>query len=169
MPPASPTVSHPAAPRREPAQVTLSTIGDVSLAVADSVAGERPRFWPALAASLLCFALVLLVSGVTSAALGLRSQGAWYALVFPAICAALFFGLWRRSARRLRCRESELFASRRALDHLAYEASNATNSIRANLVGYEMERGSGNGEAHLREISSAVERLCRCMQESASR
>jgi len=169
MPLVNPIARDPAIPHREVAQVTLSTIGDVSLAVADSVTWDRRRSWPSLLAALLCFGLVYLVSVVTATALGLRSHGTWYALLFPAVCASVFFGLWRSSARRLRSRESQLSASRSALDRLAYEASNATNTIRANLVGYEMERGDDRAEAHLREVRSAVERLCRSMQESASR
>ncbi len=166
---ASPIASKPTLPHREVAQVTLSTIGDVSLAVADSVAWDRRRARPPLLATLLCFAAVYLLSALIATALGLRFHRAWYATLFPAICASVFFGLWRASVKRLRIRESQLSASRNAMDHLAYEASNAANSIRANLVGYEMERESGNGEAHLREVRSAVERLCRSMRESASR
>lgn len=159
----------PAMARREPAQVTLSTIGDLSIAVGDSV--RRPAGMGRLpvAATIIVSAAVYLLSVAIAARLNLASGVRWTAPLFPSLCASVLFALWRSSAARARSRETELSASRKALDRLAYEASNATNAIRANLIGCQMEADGVYVDAHLREVRAAVERLCRSMQESAGR
>lgn len=153
---------------REPAQVTLSTIGDVSLAVSDSM--RRPNTaggMSLLVASATAAAAIYLLSVLLAAMLGVASPIRWWAPLFPSACAAAVLFLWQRAKAQARAHERELAGSRKAIERLAYEASNAANAIRANLIGHEMDPEGPNASAHVKEIGAAVERLCESMQRSA--
>ena len=147
-------------PAREPAQRTLSAIGDVGVAVSDRLAQARParhRSWIAL------LAFTLLVYGLTVFAgwlVGLRDSLALaylpLASTLPAFAAFWFYQQWKLRARE---REASLKATEKALETVAYESANAANAIRANLLGMCSAQDEAARAAHLEEIKLAARRI----------
>ena len=150
------------APAREPAQTTLSTIGDLSIAVADACQPPRRVGGTRVLAALLFCIFVYGLFGVAFASFTVRGRAV--APLFLSIGCGGLFWLWRRAVSRAGAAAAQLSATRSALERLAHEASNASNVIRANLIGYELEREYA--DRHLREVQAAVERLCRMMKAS---
>jgi HEAT repeat protein len=149
-----------AVPAREPAQRTLSAIGDVGVAVSDRMgqaAPARRRSWFAL------LSFTLLVYGLTLAAgwlVGLRDTLALaylpLASTLPAFAAFWFYQQWKVRAQE---REAKAKAWQKALETVAYESANAANAIRANLLGMYSAHSDAARAAHLQEIDLAARRL----------
>lgn len=146
---------------RQPAQVTLSTIGDVSIAVADAVQSRSATPSTRLLPAVVCFGLAY--AGFALLLLGLadlrHQELLLVAPLLPALLVALFFLLWQRAAARARAREAELKTARKQLESLAYEASNTANALRANLLGVRTADPPANAALHLREIETVLARI----------
>ena len=147
-------------PAREPAQRTLSAIGDVGVAVSDRLAQAPParrRSWIAL------LTFTLLVYGLTLAAgwlVGLRDSLALAYLPLASTLSA-FAAFWFYQQWKLRAQEREAKAKtwQKALETVAYESANAANAIRANLLGMYSAHSDAARAAHLEEINLAARRL----------
>jgi len=79
------------------------------------------------------------------------------------IAAVLVFGFsvfqWQRWKRRTRVSEQELKIYKEALYALGFEAANAANAIRANLLGFRDCNKQVEMPEHLDEVATAVQRI----------
>ncbi len=148
-------------PAREPAQRTLSAIGDVGVAVSDALDQAPPiaarRSWAAL------FAFTVVVYGLTMGAGWLVGVRDTLALVYLPLASTLaasaafwFYQQWKLRARQ---REAKLKTWQKALELVAYESANAANAIRANLLGMYSAHSEAARAAHLEEINLAARRI----------
>lgn len=155
--------------RRGPAQVTLSTIGDVAVASSDVIAKldgvPRKPGWR----SLLAF--FLFVYGATLGVAWLLTEpGSWpnllLAVLFPVLCATAAF--WWRQQWKFRARESrfKLKVWQEALDSVGYEAINAVNAIRANLIGFRLANPTVSEPKHLEVIEDGAKRIDAAIQQA---
>jgi hypothetical protein len=150
-----------AAPVREPAQRTLAAIGDVGVAVSETLARSRPARRYSWAAT---FAFTLAVYALALAAISLAGgrdgRGLWLLLPLMPTMAALAafraYQVWRFRAEE---RQEKLHACRNTLESVAFECANAANAIRANLLGMESATEDALRDAHLQEIHLAARRI----------
>jgi hypothetical protein len=154
--------------RKEPTQVTLSVIGDVSVAASEAMGiSEAPKVvsWRT---PVLFFFLVYLLSlgtgwlvrgGAPLSAVALVALG-------PVVLATIVF--WRCRVWRFRAktwkRHSEILEE--ALFSLRYEAANAANAIRANLIGFRLANPQVLMPEHLDVIQMETERIDLVVQKS---
>ena len=148
--------------KRGDSQVTLSAIGDVSVAVAESVghvaSGPRRTHW----LPIFGFLLLVYVAGAW-AAIYARDSAPWVkAFVLPlplALIATLAF--WRRQAWKFRARDWRFKEQVRqdALNSLAHETANGVNGIRANLAGFEEAESLPSATEHLKQVERSLERI----------
>lgn len=167
--PQSSTVAPPAEKKPEPAQVTLSTIGDVSLATEDALVSlelpSREKRWKAI----LAFFAVLYISSAGLAWL-LVGARAWVRMVlvplFPVLAATAAF--WWRQRWKFHAKEWQfkLKIWEDALDSLGHEAINAVNAIRANLIGFRLANPGVNYPEHLDIIEEEAARIENVVQKS---
>jgi signal transduction histidine kinase len=148
--------------KRGDSQVTLSAIGDVSVAATESVgqvasAPRRTHWLP-----ILGFLVVVYVAGAWLAIYTLKSAPWVQAFVAPlplALIAALVS--WRRQAWKFRAREEKFKGKvqQDALNSLAHETSNGLNAIRANLSGFEESDSLPSAADHLKQVERSLERI----------
>jgi signal transduction histidine kinase len=157
--------------KREPSQVTLSAIGDVSIAATDAVdrisAGPRKTRWlPILGFLLLVYIACSLVAIYT-----LKSEPwvrAFPAPLVPVMIAGVAF--WRRQAWKFRSQEWKLKVQARqnALNSLAHETANGVNAIRANLTGFREVNPQPAAAEHLEQIDRALARIDAALEKSVA-
>ena len=167
--PQSATVAPPAEKKHEPAQVTLSTIGDVSVATADALAAlDQPspeKRWKAI----LAFVAVLYVLSAGLAWL-LVDARAWVRMLlvplFPVLAATAAF--WWRQRWKFHAKEWQfkLKIWEDALDSLGHEAVNAVNAVRANLIGFRLANPGVSYPEHLDIIEEEAARIYSVVQKS---
>ena len=126
--------------KREESQVTLSAIGDVSVAATEAVgrvaaAPRKTRWLP-----IFGFLLLVYIAGSLVAIYTHQSAPWVQAFVAPlllVLIAALAF--WRRQVWKFRARDWRFKekVQQDALNSLAHETANGLNAIRANLAGFE--------------------------------
>ncbi len=154
----------PAAPAgaKEPAQRTLTAIGDVSVAV-DATVGRvrlvgRLRLWLAL----VVFAVV--VYGVAVAADIFLLARDWTTVIWllplvPTFAAVAAYGsrlAWKRRARIEQAR-AKLF--REALDEVSFDSANASTSAHANLLGLKTAASHEARAQHEKQIAGSIVRI----------
>lgn len=157
-------------PASEPAQRTLSAIGDVGVAVSEAAAQPRPlrrRSWLAL----LLFTVTLYALALGAGWLvGLRDTLALaylpLASLLPAVAAFWLYQEWKYRARE---REARLKAAQKDLEAVAYACANAANAIRANLLGLRSAHDDAARAAHLEEIRLAARRIEAVVQKAGVR
>ena len=151
-----------AASQREASQVTLSAIGDMSVAATNALGGvskapPRTRWLP-----ILGFLLLVYMASSYVAIYSLHSKPwvrAFLAPLLPVLNATLVF--WRRQAWKFRARGWRIKERERqdALNSLAHEAANGLNAIRANLADFrEVNLDLAAGE-HLEQVDHAPARV----------
>jgi hypothetical protein len=155
--------------KREPGQVTLSTIGDVSVAAGEAMSQvsktpQATRWWPILG----FFCLAYLASGGLTVYF-LRSDPwvrAFLVPLFPVLIATVAF--WWRQRWKFRAKDREFKAKvcQGALVSLSHEAANAVNAIRANLTAFRLAHSQLANPEHLGEIESATKRIEAAVQQS---
>jgi len=162
--------SSTAQPKREVTQVTLSAIGDVSVAASESLnrISEAPKetIWKpiiifVLAAYGFSVALAWPLAGVSP--LWVR---ALLIPVFPVLCAATAF--WWRQKWKFRAKDwkFKLKMWQEALDSVGYEAINSVNAIRANLIGFRLANPQVPMAEHLDVIEDGAHRIDRVIQKA---
>jgi len=148
--------------KREESQVTLSAIGDVSVAATEAVgrvaAAPRKTRW------LPIFVFLLLVYIVSSLVAIYTHQSLPWVRVFVAplplvLIASLEF--WRRQVWRFRARDWRFKekAQQDVLNSLAHETANGLNAIRANLMGFSEADSLPSAAEHLKQVERALERI----------
>ncbi len=157
-------------PASEPAQRTLSAIGDVGVAVSEAAAQPRPvrrRSWPALVVFALVFYGLALGAGWL---VGLRDTLALaylpLATTLPAVAVFWLYQEWKYRARE---RQARLQAAQKNLEAVAYACANAANAIRANLLGLRSAHDEAARAAHLEEIRLAARRIEAVVQRAGVR
>jgi signal transduction histidine kinase len=150
------------APKRADSQITLSAIGDVSVAAVAAVdrgpAAPRPTRW------LSIFAFLLLVYVVGSmVAIYAHPSAPWVQVFVAPLPLALIAGLafWRGRVWKLRARDGQFKkkVQQDALNSLAHETANGLNAIRANLTALELADSLPAATEHLKQVQRGLERI----------
>jgi len=155
-------------PKREISQVTLSTLGDISMAAADSVgrpadAPRATRWFPILGFFLLLYVATCLVT------LFSFKHDPWVRAfltpLFPVLIATAAFW-WRQRWKFLAKGERfELKVWQNALRSLSHEATSAANATRANLTGYCLANPQASQSEFLSAIAQATGRIDKALQK----
>jgi len=154
--------------RKEPTQVTLSVIGDVSVAASEAMGiSDAPK-----AVTWRTSALFFLLAYLFSLWAGWLVRGgaslSTIALIVlgPVALATIVF--WRCRVWRFRARtwKRQLEIMEEALFSLRYEAANAANAIRANLIGFRLANPQVLMPEHLDVIQMETERIDLVVQKS---
>ena len=147
--------------KRPTGQITLSTIGDVSVAAADRVgrvaaSGRIHKRW------IILFFLVLYVA---TGWLGLHFlKAAPWVRVFivpllPVLVATLMLAWRQKTKARAQSGRFRLKIWQDALEGLGHAAANGVTAIRANLVSFRAANPQVSGGVHLDEIEGATRRI----------
>jgi len=154
--------------RKEPTQVTLSVIGDVSVAASEAMGiSEAPK-----AVTWRTSALFFILTYALSVGVGwlVRGETPLSAIAIvalgPVILATVVF--WRCRLWRFRAKtwKRQLEIMEEALFSLRYEAANAANAIRANLIGFRLANPQVLMPEHLDVIQMETERIDLVVQKS---
>lgn len=158
-------VSIPPEQKREPSQVTLSTIGDVGVAIESLDEAPKKPHWR----SVLVFFVFLYA--LTLATAWLLAEAAFWTRVsviafFPAFFATVAF--WWRQRWKFRAKEAKfkLKVCEEALDSVGYETINGVNAIRANLIGFRLANPEVNYPDHLDVIEDGAKRIDHVIQKA---
>jgi hypothetical protein len=154
--------------KRTAGQVTLSTIGDVSVAAAEKVgrvaaSGRVRKRW-----ILLFFLVLFAVTGW----LGVHFlKAAPWVRVFivpllPVLVATLVFGWRQKTNARVQNGRFRLKIWQDALDGLGHAAANGVTAIRANLISFRAANPQVSGGVHLDEMEGATRRIEDVIQQS---
>jgi hypothetical protein len=157
--------------KREPSQVTLSAIGDLSIAATDAVdrvsaAPHKTRWLPILGLLLGVYIASSLVAIYT-----LKSTPWMRAFLAPLVPVSIAVAaFWRRQAWKFRSREWKFQeqARRNTLNSLAHETANGVNAIRANLTGFREVNPQPAAVEHLEQIDRALARIDAALEKSAA-
>jgi signal transduction histidine kinase len=155
--------------KREESQITLSAIGDVSVAAAESMgrvpaAPSKTRWLPLLGLLLLAYMV-----GALGAIYAHQSAPWVEAFIAPlplAVIATLAF--WRRQVWKLRARDWRFKekVQQDALNSLAHETTNGLNAIRANLVGFEEAASLPSAAEHLKQVEISLGRIAAALEKA---
>lgn len=155
--------------QRESAQVTLSTIGDLSLAASEAVGRVRDAPRQTLWKPVLLFFFVVCAASVGFAWL-MAGGSPWARIVLapllPVICASVAF--WWRQRWKFHAQDWQvkLRVWQDALDGVGHEAANAVNAARANLVGFRVANPQVSMPEHLDEVEVALRRVDAVVQKA---
>jgi len=155
--------------KRDESQITLSAIGDVSVAATEAVgrvaaAPRKTRWLP-----LLAFMLLVYVAGGLVAIYTHKSAPWVQAFVAPLLLVMIaVFEFWRRQVWRFRARDWRFKekAKQDALNSLAHETANGVNAIRANLAGFEEADSLPAAAAHLKQVEQTLERIDAALEKA---
>ncbi len=158
----------PESGKRPIAQVTLSTISDVSVATTEKM-GRVAMSGRVHARWIILFFIVLY--GLTSW-LGIHYMKAapWVRVfivpLLPVLVATLL--LWWRQRIKARAQDHKfrLKIWQDALESLGHAAANGVNAIRANLASFRAANPEVSAREHLEEIDGATRRLEEVIQQS---
>lgn len=153
----------------EPANVTFSAIGDVSVAASEAMGqlAELPKqtVWK----SIVLFFCAVYAASVAYAWL-LPGSSRWFSILvvplFPVVCASAAF--WRRQRWKFRAKEwkVKLKIWQDALESLGFESANAVNAIRANLIGFRLANPEASMPEHLDEIQLGTHRIAAALERA---
>jgi hypothetical protein len=158
----------PESGERRSAQVTLSTIGEVSVATAEKVgrvttSGRLRARW--------IFLFFIVLYGVTSW-LGIHYMKAapWVRIfivpLLPVLVATLLLWWRQRTNARAQNHKFRLKIWQDALEGLGHAAANGVNAIRANLESFRAANPQLRSREHLEEIEGATRRIEDVIQRS---
>jgi hypothetical protein len=159
----------PLVAKREPGQVTLSTIGEVSVAAGEAMSrvSETPqatRWLP-----IFGFFLVAYLASCWLTVCFFKSDPwvrAFLIPLFPVLIATAAFWWRQRWKFRAKDREFKLKVWQDALVSLSHEGANAVNAIRANLMAFQLANSQLSNPEHLDEIESATKRIEAAVRQS---
>jgi hypothetical protein len=162
-------VPTPPLPKREISQLTLSTLGDISVAATDSIdrvtaAPRSTRWFPILGFFLLVYVATCLVT-LFSFKSDPRVR-AFLTPLFPVLVATAAF--WWRQKWKLRARDERFKSKARqnALGSLSHEATSAANAIRANLTGFRLAHPQASQSELLNAMERATARIDKAVEKS---
>ena len=162
------TVSTSESGRRPVAQITLSTISDVSVATAERVSriaasGRMHKRWIILFFIVLYVATGWLGVHFLKAAPWLR---VFLVPLLPVLAATLMFGWRQKTKARAQDHKFRLKIWQDALDGLGHAAANGVTAIRANLVSFRTANPQVSEAVYLDEIEGATRRIESVIQQS---
>jgi hypothetical protein len=159
------------ASKRVESQVTLSAIGDVSVAATEAVsrvaaAPRKTRWLP-----IFGFLLLVYIAGAWVAIYTLKSPPWVQAFVAPlplVLIATLEF--WRRQVWKFRARDGRFKekVQQDALNSLAHETANGMNAIRANLTGFEEAISLPSAAEHLKQVEQTLGRIDAALEKAVA-
>jgi len=156
-------------PKREISQATLSTVGDISLAAADSIGQARPALRATRWFPILGFFLLVYVATCLVALFSFKSDPwvrAFLTPLFSVLLATAAFCWGQRWKFRAKGESFKLEARQNALGSLSHEASSAANAIRANLAGFRLAHPQTAQSEHLSAIELATGRIDKALQKA---
>jgi hypothetical protein len=165
-------VPTPSLPKREISQATLSTVGDISLAAADSIGQARPAPLATRWLSILGFFLLVYVATCLVTLFSFRRDPwirAFLTPLFSVLFATAAFCWAQRWKFRAKSESFKLKAQQNALGSLSHEASSAANAIRANLAGFRLAHPQTAQSEHLSAIELATARIDKALQKANGR
>ena len=155
--------------QREASQVTLSAIGDVSVAATEAVgrvaaAPRKTRWLP-----ILGFLLLVYIAGSWVAIYTHKSPPWVQAFVAPllvVLIATLVF--WRRQVWKFRARDWRFKqkVQQDALNSLAHETANGVNALRANLEGFKDASWLPTAAEHLKQVERSLGRIDAALEKA---
>ncbi len=154
----------------EVSQVTLSTIGDLSMAATSSADPHtregRVQRW----AAILVFLVVVYFAICLATLLSFKRDPlvrAFLIPLFPALIATAVF--WWRQHWKLRAKRAALKSKtlKNAFGSLSHEVTCATNAIQANLKGFRLANQQVCESEYLQAIDTATARIGKALQKSA--
>ena len=155
--------------KQEESQITLSAIGDVSVAASEAVgraaaAPRKTRWLP------ICgFLLLVYIGGSWVAIYTLKSPPWMQAFVTPLLLVIIaVFAFWRRQVWKFRARDWRFQekVKQDALNSLAHETANGVNAIRANLAGFEEADSLPAAADHLKQVEQSLKRLDAALEKA---
>jgi ABC-type nickel/cobalt efflux system permease component RcnA len=157
--------------KREASQVTLSAIGDVSVAATEAVSrvgatSTRTRWLP-----ILSFLFLVYVAGSLTAIYAHNSKPWVQVFVAPLVLVLIaVLAFWRRQVWKHCARDWQFKEKTRQdkLNSLAHETSNGLNVIRANLAGFEEADCLHSATEHLRQVERSLERIDAAIEKAVS-
>jgi hypothetical protein len=155
-------------PKRENSQAALSTLGDLSVAAANSIdraAAPRPVRW----FSILGFFFLVYLAICLVTLFSFRSDPwvrAFLTPLFPVLIATAAF--WWRQRWKFRARGEQARSKQwqAALGSLSHEATSAANAIRANLAGFCLANPQTSQSEYLIAMERATTRIDRAVQKA---
>lgn len=157
--------------KKEASQVTLSAIGDVSVAAAEAVgrvavASTKTRWLP-----ILSFLFSVYIAGSLTAIYAHNSKPWVQVFVAPLVLVLIaVLAFWRRQVWKHCARDWQFKEKTRQdkLNSLAHETSNGLNVIRANLAGFEEADCLHSATEHLRQVERSLERIDAAIEKAVS-
>ena len=154
--------------KRPTGQITLSTIGDVSVAAADRVgrvaaSARIHKRWIILFFIVLYAATCWLGVHFLKAAPWVR---VFIVPLLPVLVATLVFWWWQKTKARAQNSKFRLKIWKDALEGLGHAAATGVTAIRANMVGFKATNPQVSGGVHLDEIEGATQRIEAVIQQS---
>lgn len=148
--------------KREASQVTLSAIGDVSVAATEAVgrvaAAPRRTHW----LPIFGFLVLVYIAG-SGVAIYTHKSAPWVqAFVAPLLLVLIAtIEFWRRQVWKFRARDWKFKETVRqdALNSLAHETANGLNAIRANLAGFDEADSLPAAAGHLKQVEQSLGRI----------
>jgi hypothetical protein len=157
-------------PKREISQVTLSTLGDISMAAIDSVVGraaDAPRATRWL--TILGFFLLVYVATCLVTLFSFQREPwvrAFLTPLFPVLIATAAFWWGQRWKFRAKGERFKSEVWQNALGSLSHEATSAANAICANLTGFRLANPEASPSELLSAIAHATARIDKALQKS---
>ena len=157
--------------KREASQVTLSAIGDVSVAATEAVSrvgatSTRTRWLP-----ILSFLFLVYVAGSLTAIYAHNSKPWVQVFVAPLVLVLIaVLAFWRRQVWKFRLKDRRFQEKTRenALNSLAHEAANGANAIRANLTAFREANPHAITGEHLQQVERALARIDAALEKWAA-
>ena len=148
--------------KRAESQMTLSAIGDVSVAATEAVgrvdtAPRTTRWLP-----IFGFMLFVYIVGSLVAIYTFRSAPWVHAFVAPLpLVLVAVVAFWRRQVWKFRARAGRFKEKiqQDALNSLAHETANGLNAIRANLAGFGEAESLSSAAEHMQQVERSLQRI----------
>lgn len=159
-------------PKREISQATLSTVGDISLAAADSIGHARPAPLATRWLSILGFFLLVYAATCWVTLLSFTRDPwlrAFLAPLFSVLVATVAFWWAQRWKFRAEVQRLKSKAQQNALGSLSHETASAANAIRANLAGFRLAHPQPAQSEYLSAIELATARIDKALQKANGR
>lgn len=145
-----------------PSNATLSTIRDLSVAASSAAEGNIHRPSSSSWIPLVLFFFAFEAVSAASARFLLPSllwKEAVAVTFLPVFGATVLFWLRGRVKARARVAKTHANETEEALKSFGYEAANAVNAIRANLIGVTLAHPDNSATTYLNEVKQGVDRI----------
>ncbi len=160
------------APRKEPGQATFSVIGDVHVAVNDTV--HRSAVTPSRTGwvGIVAYSVLAYLAGL-AALLSLDAPPRLPGLVQAPLAPALVCGIaaWSRSRWKTRARgaRAELKAAQQTMESVGHETAAGLDAVRAHSIGLRAVLPQCADSAHFSLLERGADRIARAIERVQQR